>query len=973
MVSLSIRTLKGYDICERIGQGAFGDVFRAYQPVLDREVAVKVILPRHANQPDFIRRFETEAQLVARVEHLHIVPLYDYWRDPDGAYLVMRYLRGGSLKDWIGQDALDPGEALRLIEQIAPALVVAHRQGVVHRDIKPSNILLDEERNAYLADFGIARVLGGEPSVEGLRGTLDYVSPEQIRSLPVTPQTDIYALGLVLYEMLTGSQPFSPTSSPAELLRCHLEVAVPDVRVRRAELPDALNHVIQTATAKTPGDRYPDASRLAQAVREALAAAKLTPAVTESGLIESLTDREREVLRLMAEGLSNKEIASQLVIALSTVKWHVQQVYGKLGASNRRQSIAVGQRLGLLTGGEVMRRDVLLPDRLVGKNPYKGLAAFQQADAADFFGREGLVGRLVARLQEDNVFARCLVVVGPSGSGKSSVVRGGLLPALERGAVLGSEKWFVVDMLPGGRPLDRLEVALGRVAAQHLPGIMEQLRRDAHGLVRVADLVVPQDSLLLVIDQFEELFTLVEDPAVIRHVLDLLYTAVHDPRSRVRVVITLRADFFDRPLMYPDFFELIQHRTEVVGPLTPDELEQAIVKPAEMAGVTVDPGLVAALVAEVHEQPGTLPLLEYALTELFDRRVGRTMTLAAYQAIGGALGALTRQADDVYEGLPDAAQESVRQSFLRLVTLGEGTEDMRRRALRSELSAIAASHDDMEEVLNLFGEARLLTFDRDPASREPTIEVAHEALIQRWERLREWIDASRADIRQQRLLAAAAAEWDQAGRERSYLLGGSRLAQFEDWAARTDLALTPGEHAFMDASIVEQRAQQARQRRVRNGVLVAVTLVAAVLAILALWANSQRSRAEGEKDRAETAEQEALRQASIGLAAQAVAELESDTPERGVLLVLEALEHFPYTPQAERALAQIVYATRPYINLTSSEIDPATIRAASFSSNGARVATTADEYDGVIWDAEMGQALMLVGDEYLRPGRKLMF
>ncbi|MCZ7554423.1 MAG: hypothetical protein M5U05_17890, partial [Anaerolineales bacterium] len=159
----------------------------------------------------------------------------------------------------------------------------------------------------------------------------------------------------------------------------------------------------------------------------------------------------------------------------------------------------------------------------------------------------------------------------------------------------------------------------------------------------------------------------------------------------------------------------------------------------------------------------------------------------------------------------------------------------------------------------------------------------------------------------------------------------------------------------------------------RNGVLVAVTLVAAVLAILALWANSQRSRAEGEKDRAETAEQEALRQASIGLAAQAVAELESDTPERGVLLVLEALEHFPYTPQAERALAQIVYATRPYINLTSSEIDPATIRAASFSSNGARVATTADEYDGVIWDAEMGQALMLVGDEYLRPGRKLMF
>jgi serine/threonine protein kinase len=196
MDNLSGQTFKGYAIHECIGQGAFGAVYRAHQLVVDREVAIKVILPQYANQPDFIRRFETEAQLVARLEHLHIVPLYDYWRDPDGAYLVMRYLRGGSLKEWIGQGALDPGETLRLVEQIAQALAVAHRHGVVHRDIKPSNILLDEERNAYLADFGIAKVAGGEPSVEGLRGTLDYISPEQIRSQPVTAQTDVYALVL---------------------------------------------------------------------------------------------------------------------------------------------------------------------------------------------------------------------------------------------------------------------------------------------------------------------------------------------------------------------------------------------------------------------------------------------------------------------------------------------------------------------------------------------------------------------------------------------------------------------------------------------------------------------------------------------------------------------------------------------------------------------------------------------------------
>jgi len=149
---------------------------------------------------------------------------------------------------------------------------------------------------------------------------------------------------------------------------------------------------------------------------------------------------------------------------------------------------------------------------------------------------------------------------------------------------------------------------LGRIATQHLPGIMEQLQRDAYGLLRVAGLILPEDGqLLLVIDQFEELFTLVEDPTVIQHVLDLIYAAVTEPRSRVQVIITLRADFYDRPLMYPDFVDLMRHCTEVVGPLTPEELEQAIVKPAEMAGVTIEPGLVAALVADVHEQPGTLP------------------------------------------------------------------------------------------------------------------------------------------------------------------------------------------------------------------------------------------------------------------------------------------------------------------------------------------------------------------------------
>ncbi len=194
MDDLSGQTIKGYEIHER-SAGGFGAVYRAYQPIVDREVAIKVILPQYANHPDFIRRFEIEAQLIARLEHLHIVPLYDYWREPDGAYLVMRYLRGGSLHDGIAQGALDPAEAAAAgradrggADGRAPARRHAPRP-------QTRNILLDEDGNAYLTDFGIAKVLGGEQSVDGLRGTLDYISPEQIRSQPVTAQTDVYCPG----------------------------------------------------------------------------------------------------------------------------------------------------------------------------------------------------------------------------------------------------------------------------------------------------------------------------------------------------------------------------------------------------------------------------------------------------------------------------------------------------------------------------------------------------------------------------------------------------------------------------------------------------------------------------------------------------------------------------------------------------------------------------------------------------------
>jgi DNA-binding NarL/FixJ family response regulator len=598
----------------------------ANQAIIDREVAIKVILPQYANQPDFVRRFETEAQLIARLEHIHIVPLYDYWRDPTGAYLVMRYLRDGNLRDWLKDGPLAAADALRVMEQVARALELAHHHAVIHRDIKPTNILLDADHNAYLADFGLAKVMGHQSSQEGMLGTPEYISPEQIQGGEVSPQSDLYSLGLMLYEMLAGQPAFRP-SSMAEMVELHLNTPVPNITTQRDDLPDTVNVVIQTATAKTPADRYADALAMARALREALAVAPVAKIAAVAPLIEPLTARELDVLRLIAQGLSNREIAAQLVIALSTVKGYVQQIYGKLGVSKRRQAVVVGRRLGLLEGDQVMPPDVILPEWMVGENPYKGLEAFQQADVANFFGRAALVEHLITCMQAKDTPHRFLAVVGPSGSGKSSVVRAGLLPALAKGAVPRSENWFVVDMLPGAHPLDELTIKLVQKAIRPVPDLITEIQRDAHGLTRAARMALPENGeLLLVVDQFEELFTLAADPAVTRHFLSLIHAAVSDPRSRVRVLITLRADFLDRPLVYPDFGELLRWRTELIIPMTPEELEAAIVQPAENAGVVIESSLVSALVAEVSEQPGTLPLLEYALTELYDRREGRTMT-----------------------------------------------------------------------------------------------------------------------------------------------------------------------------------------------------------------------------------------------------------------------------------------------------------------------------------------------------------
>jgi WD40 repeat protein/class 3 adenylate cyclase len=629
------------------------------------------------------------------------------------------------------------------------------------------------------------------------------------------------------------------------------------------------------------------------------------------------------------------------------------------------------------------------------KNPYKGLRAFQEQDAADFFGREALVARLISRMGEAGPLARFLAVVGPSGSGKSSVVKAGLLPALRRGEVAGSERWIVLQMLPGGHPLEELDaLLLGVTAVTNPPAtLLELLQSDEpgeRGLIRAARRVLPEDEsveLLLLIDQFEEVFTLIEDEAARAHFLGILCAAVIEPRSRVRVIITLRADFYDRPLLYPDPGEMVRQRTEVVLPLSAEELERAIVRPAARAGVDLEAELVATIVKDVGEQPGALPLLQYALTELFDKRAGRILTLETYRDTGGVLGALSRRAEEIFSGLSTDEQALARQLFLRLVTLGEGNEDTRRRVRLVELGSISAEPGQIEKLVDEFGRHRLLTYDRDPLTGGRTVEVAHEALIRTWPRLHEWLDVSRVNLRIHRQLLAAATEWEASGRDASFLASGARLSQFETLASDIysprGVALNEEERAYLAASLEEreqhERAAQERQERElrlarqsaaaqkaaanRLRVLVAALgiflVVAAVLVVFALSrqaeADTQRVESQHSAATAVVSEKQAENNLALSDGQRLAAEanlliLESGNSEQAALLSIRSLRN-QYTPQGDEALEGAAALDYP-LRIFSGNTNP--ISSVAFSPDSKYVATADSSVDMHVWDVQTG-------------------
>jgi DNA-binding SARP family transcriptional activator/WD40 repeat protein len=431
--------------------------------------------------------------------------------------------------------------------------------------------------------------------------------------------------------------------------------------------------------------------------------------------------------------------------------------------------------------------------------PFKGLASFDVEDAPVFFGRERLVADMIARLPG----TRLMGIVGPSGSGKSSALRAGLLAALADGVLPGSERWPQALIRPGARPLAALERATAELPAG--------------------------ERWIVAVDQFEETFTTCRDAAERAAFVDALVACARVAHRRTLVLVAVRADFYGHCARFPELSRQLGANQVLVGPMRGHELRRAIELPAQRAGLKVEPDLVDALLAGVEGRPGALPLLSTSLLELWQHRDGRTLRLADHERAGGVEGAVARLAESGYERLDPRERTLAKRILLRLAGEGEGDNVVRRRVPLKELGG-----EEAARVLSVLAEARLVTVDEREA------EVAHEALLREWPRLRGWLAEDAEGRRLHLHLTRAAADWDAAGRDPAELYRGARLGSALDWAAEHDEHLNELEREFLAAGREEaeheSEHQRATNRRLRTllagvAVLLALAVVAGAVAL----------------------------------------------------------------------------------------------------------------------------------------------
>jgi eukaryotic-like serine/threonine-protein kinase len=805
--------IEQYELIRELGRGGMGVVYAARDLKLGRRVAMKFL--RHVDR-EVLDRFLIEARATAQCNHDNIVIIYEVDEYQGMPYMVLEFLEGRPLRDFMGPfgngEPMAPTRVIELMLPVARALARASELGIVHRDLKPENILVTHAGQVKVLDFGIAKALGSTtPDVRPLLasqsgkdltltregamvGTLPYMSPEQMGMDYIDHRSDLFSLGLIMFEMLTGRHPVEPLTADALTSNLITPAPMPSIRAALPDLPDGLVAAVDECLRKLKHERMGSASELA----------------------------------------------------------------------GRLEALLPGR------GGRVLAE---------GESPFPGLTAFQEADADRFFGRGRDLARMVARVRELPLTG----IVGPSGVGKSSFIRAGVGPALKSSG----ESWDVITLRPGRQPLAALASIVERfttraiasvtaidsgtfLAADH-DTLIERLRNEPGylGSLLRTRASATRSNLLLFVDQFEELYTLVPDAAERRAFTAALAAIADDTAAPLRVVVSMRSDFLDRVAEDQGFLEELSRGLLFLSPPDRTGLRDALEQPVAMVGHRFEtPAMIDEMLDALEGTPGALPLLQFAAAKLWDARdkTRRLLTAESYAAIGGITGALATHADEVVRNMNASAQRLTQKIFRQLVT----PERTRAIVELGELEQLSSERAESTRVIDLLVAARLLVVQMR-GEGGGTVELVHESLIERWPMLRRWLDEDQEDSAFLADLTAAARQWEAKGRPPGMLWRGEAAEEARRWYTARPRALPVREQAFVDAVLALAR----RSVRIKRGALASVF---AVLATFGIGASVAYVRVKSANEAEQVATAKA--QANAVEARQALAELQSANAAR---------------------------------------------------------------------------------------------
>ncbi len=819
--------IKQYELIRELGRGGMGVVYVARDLVLGRRVAMKFL--RNVGR-EIVDRFLVEARATASANHDNIVIIYEVDEWQHMPYMVLEYLEGKTLRDFMGPFGEgQPIPASRVVELMLPVargLARAHELGIVHRDLKPENIMVTNAGQVKVLDFGIAKALdaAGDGKTthnslsalaknlttltnEGaLVGTLPYMSPEQMGQDVVDHRSDLFALGMMMFEMIAGYHPIEPLASDTLVQNLVSDAPMRSLRTAVSDLPDALVETVDQLLRKRKDERLPSAAELAQ----------------------------------------------------------------------RLENLLPGRHGRALAEGE---------------SPYPGLTAFQEADADRFFGRARDVARMVARVRELPLTG----IVGPSGVGKSSFIRAGVGPALKASG----EHWDVMTIRPGKYPLSSLATVLERASTgvqslrtgvsnasdQEHGQLIYRLRREPGllGATLRARAAKHGHHTLLFVDQFEELYTLVNDVEERNAFTSALAAVADDAAAPLRVVVSMRSDFLDRVSEDPRFMEELSRGLVFLSAPDRDGLREALELPVEMVGYRFESSaMVGDMLDALAGTPGALPLLQFAAAKLWDARdrQQRLLTVASYQDIGGISGALATHADEVVRNMSSAAQRLTQQVFRQLVT----PERTRAIVELADLYHLTSERDEIQRVIDQLVAARLLVVQTRADAGGGSVEIVHESLIDRWPTLRRWLDEGQEDAAFVAQLAATAKQWDTRGRPAGLLWRGDAMEEARRWYTQKTRQLGPREQAYLDAVFALGRRGKRMKRAALIAAFVVLGGIAAGASVMLLSVRQAREEADRSAEKALESEAKVKQQLADVQAAKAAMERANAEREKATQL-----------------------------------------------------------------------------------------